>query len=402
VVRVALLEYFTHDDGGLVVLLHPDLPEPVLARLGTDPEGAQVTGPMLRACATRLIVDYHGLPDRWDRGFGGDRYRQCLRLPPEVNAARRAGPVLQRKLAKAAFGYELTYWQRLGPALLPAAIRDCLAGCDLLCVVPHGPLHALPFAALEWGDGDLVIDRFGVCVLPAASVMPFCQAKNRARGTAPDGSAHRPRTALIAGVAAVEDTDPADLEQDAALLESLMDCRRLAGPDRTTRAAVIDAIGGYDVVHLACHGVFGGDRGLDPLQASGLVLSDGTGPPSLTRPAAGGMLSARDMLGLSLEADLVALRACSTARADVEAGDELLGLIRSFLFAGTPSLLAALWNVNKVSSRLLLEAFYRNWLCEPVMPKWRALQQAQLWLRGQEAYRHPYHWAPFVLVGDWY
>jgi hypothetical protein len=402
VARVALLEYFTHDHGGVVVLLHPDLPGPVVAPLGTDPDGEQVTGPSLRTCATRLIVDYHGLPDGWDRGFDADRYRQGLRLPPRVNAARRAGPVLQRKLARAAFGYDLTYWQRLGPALLPPAIRDRLDGCDLLCVVPHGPLHALPFAALDWAAGELLIDRFGVSVLPAASVMQFCQAKNRARGVGPDGVPHRPRTALVAAVAAVEDADPADLEQDATLLDSLLDCQRLAGPTDATRSAVVAAVGGYDVVHLACHGVFGADLGHDAMRASGLVLSDGTGAPSLSRPGGGGLLSARDVLGLSLEADLVALRACSTARADVQAGDELLGLIRAFLFAGAPSLLAALWNVNKVSSRVLLAAFYRNWLREPGMPKWRALQQAQLALRGREEYAHPYHWAPFVLVGDWY
>jgi CHAT domain-containing protein len=397
VARVALLEYFTHDRGGVVVLLHPDLPGPVVEPLGTDPDGAPVTGPSLRACATRLIVDYHGLPGNWDQGFDADRYRQSLRLPPAVNAARRAGPVLQRKLAKPAFGYDLTYWRRLGPALLPPAILDRLAGCDLLCVVPHGPLHALPFAALELSDGELLIDRYGVSVLPAASVMQFCQAKNRARGTD-----HRPRTALVAAVAAVEDADPADFEEDASLLDTLLDCQRLAGPDAATRPAVSQAMGGYDIVHLACHGVFGADLGADAMQASGLVLSDGTGPPSLNRPGARQLLSARDVLALSLDADLVALRACSTARADVQAGDELLGLIRAFLFAGAPSLLAALWNVHKVSSRLLLEAFYRNWLSGPGMPKWRALQQAQRWLRGREEYAHPYHWAPFVLVGDWY
>jgi CHAT domain-containing protein len=79
----------------------------------------------------------------------------------------------------------------------------------------------------------------------------------------------------------------------------------------------------------------------------------------------------------------------------------LLGLSRAFLYAGAPSLLLTLWNVSQRSSRTLLEAFYNRWLDEAApLPKWAALREAQLLaLRGADA--HPYHWAPYVLVGDW-
>ena len=101
--------------------------------------------------------------------------------------------------------------------------------------------------------------------------------------------------------------------------------------------------------------------------------------------------------------DLVTLAACSTGRAHVDAGDDLLGLSRAWLYAGAPSLLVSLWNVNTRSSHRLLSVFYRQWL-EARQPKWRALQLAQQTLlqdADHPEYRHPYHWAPFVLIGDW-
>ena len=95
------------------------------------------------------------------------------------------------------------------------------------------------------------------------------------------------------------------------------------------------------------------------------------------------------------------LRACSSGRAEVGSGDELLGLTRAFLYAGTPSLLVSLWNVHKKSSQLLLDDFYRR-SDDEATPKWRALQLAQQQLLSEPDHDHPYHWAPFVLVGDWY
>ena len=87
------------------------------------------------------------------------------------------------------------------------------------------------------------------------------------------------------------------------------------------------------------------------------------------------------------------------------AGDELDGLSRAFLYAGNSAVMAGLWNVDQLTSRDLLRAFYRHW-SDPVRKpeKWQALQWAQQeFLRSaEEPYlRHPYHWAPFVLHGDW-
>ncbi|HTA03461.1 MAG TPA: CHAT domain-containing protein [Streptosporangiaceae bacterium] len=410
---VGILAYFTHDDGIVLTVLTPGATAPVLARPGPGTDVPLFTASDLRDRVTRLLVDVHGLPPDWDHELAIERYARALRLPPAVNAAKRTGPILQRKLRNPAFSYGTEYLDELGPSLLPADVRPLIAGCDVLCIVPHGPLHSIPFAMLPWDAEQRLGERFGICQLPSASLLPLLQERNPARRSGPG-----PRTGLVAAVAAAEDADPAELEADAAMLAGLLQethgtVRSLVGatgPAAATREAVLSAASGHDVVHLACHGVFT-ERADDPMDSSGLLLSNGREPPALAAYLAGGrrpgeldghLLSARDVLSLSLQAELVTLRACSSGRSAAASGDELLGLIRAFLYAGTPSVVASLWNVNKASSRLLLEHFYRAWLGPGGTPKWRALQVAQQKLRAIGEYDHPFHWAPFVLIGDWH
>jgi CHAT domain-containing protein len=166
--------------------------------------------------------------------------------------------------------------------------------------------------------------------------------------------------------------------------------------------------GCHDVIHLACHGVFASDLGSqDPLE-SALLVSDGRTIPTLDdlrrlppQERTAFLLTAREVFGFELQADLVTLRACSSGRPEVHSGDELLGLSRAFLYAGSPSLIVAHWNVSQRSSGLLLNEFYRLWLDKSApLPKWAALREAQVrMLRGGD--QHPYHWASYVLVGDW-
>ena len=109
-----------------------------------------------------------------------------------------------------------------------------------------------------------------------------------------------------------------------------------------------------------------------------------------------------EILGLRLRARLVTLSACDTALAsgyfsDVPAGDDFVGLTRAFLFAGSSSVLASLWEVNDRSTLRLMRSFYRHL---EKSGKASALAEAQRAMRRQVGpYSHPYFWAPFVLVG---
>jgi CHAT domain-containing protein len=159
--------------------------------------------------------------------------------------------------------------------------------------------------------------------------------------------------------------------------------------DQATLSWLQDAAPDSRILHLATHGDFRQDTPL----FSGLALSDG-------------WLTTLDIFGLSLDASLVTLSACQTGRNVVGGGDELLGLMRAFLYAGAASLVLSLWAVEDRSTAQLMEIFYsklaQGWT------KGEALQHAQRQFieaqgNGQDAlspsYAHPYFWAPFFLVG---
>jgi CHAT domain-containing protein len=111
------------------------------------------------------------------------------------------------------------------------------------------------------------------------------------------------------------------------------------------------------------------------------------------------VLTARKIFVLKLNTELVTLSACETGINEGNPGDELIGLTRAFLYAGTPSVIVSLWSVNAISTQELMIEFYKN--LKNGEDKATALQQAQIKIMEKEGYSNPYYWAPFVLVGDW-
>jgi len=103
-----------------------------------------------------------------------------------------------------------------------------------------------------------------------------------------------------------------------------------------------------------------------------------------------------DIYNLRTSAALVTLSGCGTGLSSVVAGDELLGLVRGFLYAGTTSVLISLWDVNDRTTSDLMRYFYGH-LAEG-QPKSQCLRLAISRLRQEHP--HPYYWAPFLLMGD--
>ena len=95
---------------------------------------------------------------------------------------------------------------------------------------------------------------------------------------------------------------------------------------------------------------------------------------------------------------LVTLSACETAKGKEASGDIMVSLETAFLRAGTPTILASLWEVDDQATGIMMKTFYRNLRTQG---KSEALRRAQLALLKDPAYVYPYYWAPFILVGDW-
>jgi CHAT domain-containing protein len=164
------------------------------------------------------------------------------------------------------------------------------------------------------------------------------------------------------------------------------------GFDANRAAAVSPALAEYRIVHLATHGVLN-TRQPD---LSGVVLSlvDAAGRPQ------DGFLRLHDIYNLRLNADLVVLSACQTALGRDVGGEGLVGLTRGFMYAGAKAVVASLWQVDDESTSELMKRFYRGMLEEKRRPA-DALRAAQLDMSRQRRWSAPFHWAGFVLQGDW-
>ncbi len=109
-----------------------------------------------------------------------------------------------------------------------------------------------------------------------------------------------------------------------------------------------------------------------------------------------GYLSLYDLYSFRLPVDLLTLSGCATGLNVVAAGDELIGLARGLLYAGARTLLLSLWDVHDRSTAEFMRSFYAH-AHNGMVDKASALRAAMLETRGQ--YPHPFHWAPFILLG---
>jgi CHAT domain-containing protein len=233
-----------------------------------------------------------------------------------------------------------------------------------LIIVPHGSLHFLPFHALYDGRRYL-IDRFEISYAPSASVLKYCLDKKPVAGASP----------LLVGVA--DEQAPMITGEIGGLSRLFPDARVLLN-EAATRADFTAECKNPSFLHIATHAVFRQDN---PMFSS-FKLADG-------------WVTAFDLFSMSCQTNLVALSGCQSGVSEVAGADDLLGLMRGFLYAGARSLLVSLWNVNDVSTSELMDRFYGNW--RQGGSKAAALQQAMIETRDEHP--NPFHWAPFQLVG---
>lgn len=242
-----------------------------------------------------------------------------------------------------------------------------------LIVVAHGILHYFPFAALHDGR-EYWIDRVSVRYVPSASVLPYL-AERKAATT---------RRLIVFGNPDVGDAryDLQFAEEEATAIATIFGEARVLVRREATKEAFRRLAAGASHIHFAGHGRFDSDAPM----ASGLMLA-GAGQ-------AEGFLSLGELYSLQLDADLVTLSACETGLGKVQNGDDVVGLARGFLYAGSRSIVASLWKVEDRATSFLMTRFYENL---KTRNKRDALREAQLATRRQHP--HPFYWAAFQLTG---
>ena len=243
-------------------------------------------------------------------------------------------------------------------------------------IIPHGVLHYLPFAALTDGERYLSDDHI-LFTLPSASVLRFIPEKRKAKSG--------PLIAL--GNPTLNESLPVlhFAEQEVKTISNLYETSSFVR-EQATETMIWAQARNAGILHLAAHGEY---NPKNPLFSAIRLAADSEND---------GRLEVHEIYGLNLTAvtDLVVLSACQTQVGLVSAGDEVVGLSRAFIYAGTPTVIASLWNVDDAVTSTFMEQFYTH--LRAGMGKAQALQQAQSEVRAQ--YPHPYYWAAFVLTGD--
>jgi CHAT domain-containing protein len=288
-----------------------------------------------------------------------------------------------------------------------------------LIVVPDDKLWELPFQALQTGGGGYLIERSAVTYAPSLTVLREMTLRRESRERAP----RRPATLLAFGNPLLGDA-AADgargvLMHGGNALSSLPEAERqvlalaaLYGPRRSrvyTRAQAREErvkreAGSYSVLHLATHGTL---DDASPMYSNVVLAPGPRGKGAVKASGEDGLLEAWELMEMRLDAELVVLSACETARGRVTPGEGLIGLSWALFVAGSPTTVVSQWKVESASTTELMLDFHRRLQVRFSRPggaggmtKAEALRLASLRLLRSERYSHPFYWAGFVMIGD--
>jgi len=267
--------------------------------------------------------------------------------------------------------------------LLIAPIMGKLRDVHHLVIVPHGRLHYLPFAALSNRKGEMLIENYSISLSPSATVLAFCLQKgDQWLAVSPDE-----RTVLAFGNPDLGDRAfdlPFAEREIRSIKREFQNVTSFLG-SRATETRVREFSSNFSTILFSCHGEFDSDN---PLFSSLLLAKDDEND---------GRLEAHEIFGLDLRAYLVALSACETGLGTIRAGDEVIGLTRSFIFAGASSLMSSLWKVDDLATAIMVKRFFRN--LAQGYSRAEALRLAQLHVHDYFN-PHPAFWAAFSISGD--
>ena len=315
-----------------------------------------------------------------------------------LSSSRAAIETAVAKLSRAIATRD-TNWQSAALALdqmlrIPASTQRVI-------IAAEGSLETVPFAVLP------SCARREIAYLPSASALALLRRQPRKSHTPerilavadPVLSPLDPRMPANAAVAGndlprlrfsrLEAETLARLRPAATVLALDFEASRatlLANPERLRRQTI---------VHLATHAI------VDPLHPdlSRVILS---AFDSRANPLMDQSIRLHEIYQLDLRAArLVTLSACRSAAGTLLPGEGLVSLTRGFQYAGAPSVLATLWDVDDRSTASWMEEFYRA-LLERKQTPGAAVMVANYAIRQRRAeWAHPYYWAGFVLQGEW-
>jgi len=349
----------------------------------------------------------------------GDFRRQVLTLVEDISTPSSNLPSLYQQLA-------VISHKILGP------VRDMVKGKRRIVVLPDGILNSIPFDLLtleETGYRPIIEDK-RVVVAPSIRYLVRSQKQlpyRRAAGLFGLADPAYTRTPDIGGLSATEMRAVArgnkhlayfkPLTETRSEVESIADMfkgepvKKLFGASASESALKNANLLPYGYLHLATHGILGSD--VPGINEPALVLAEERGED--------GFFTASEAAELRLDAELAVLSACNTGTGEYFTGEGIMGMSRSFLLAGSKSVLVSLWSVPSKETEQLMVAFYKYLRAGIATPE--AIRRAKLEMIGGRPSQmgedvqekrgitvkkgaqiighriHPFYWAAFIFIG---
>lgn len=323
--------------------------------------------------------------------------RRSVRIRTLPIGARRLHRIVQR-LAKAVQQRDLR-WETASRAVYDAVLGPLapdLAPFKHVCVIPDDDLWSVPFDVLNDPRGVALIEKVTVSYAP--SLLMLRDTRRAGRHKAERLLLGMANPAINAGTTSLVRSINRDLPLGALPdaereVERLRDLYGAAHADVHVGAAARETLfkteaGRYRILHIATHGMVDDHS---PMYSC-LVL----GPDEHND----GLLEMREIVDLDLQADLAVLSSCDTARGRISRGEGMVGVAWAFLAAGCPTTVVSQWKVDSAATERLMVDFHRNLIRGDFQAKANALRKAKLALMKNPLYRHPFYWAPFIVVGD--
>jgi CHAT domain-containing protein len=281
-----------------------------------------------------------------------------------------------------------------------------------LIVVPDGSLNLLPFDSLRDPDGKYALYSHVITYVPSGTVLYVLRTKHRSLtpslpflgvGDVSYSSAKQliakttnvtQPTEVARGIYDLAGADFPELpgtKQEIEAVGRLFGSKSvlLMGAYASEAAFKAEPLANFKVIHLAVHSVAA------PKYPERAALVLGSDPQNHDD----GLLQAREITTLSLNADLVTLSACDTGTGRLEGEEGVNSLERAFLVAGAKTVVATLWSADDIFAPALIKAFYQHIANHE--DKGAALRNAKLdMIRQFGPHAPPFYWAGFTMNGD--
>jgi len=329
---------------------------------------------------------------------GRQDWLHAYRIPISREKLARRVEAFRNQLAKRDLGFRTEasglYKLLLGPAV--ALLRDATQ----VIVVPDGVLWDLPFQALLAANGSYLLDQYSLLYAPSLSALKAMNEIKQRRRQSPaakqllamgnpiwDKDTQARVSAIFRGH---EYGNLPHAETEVQRIASIYGSGRseVYIRDQARESRFKNNAPYAKVVHLATHGVL---NDASPLYSHLLLAAE-------EDPGEDGLLEAWELLQMQLNAELVVLSACDTARGRFAAGEGVIGLSWALLVGGVPTTLLSQWQVEADSTNDLMVAFHQQRTAG--LSDAEAVRAAALRIRRRAQTAHPFYWAGFIVVGS--